>query len=243
MSTEGIQLPILTKQLLIYLSLDPAPFETAKFITTMSVVNPPPRATTISCIDKAGFIYELARFGLASNDPFLNRVSIWEDLPPLKPLVRGEIALIDPEMVKAKARSIGFEIQPDKWLRSVLMIPIFKKQIPIGAVGLFFDEPLKSVPNLEIDYESFQSLMSLAFETKQFRVAMSANRSSNISELTDREKQFIEWIAQGRSNKEIATLSQLALPTVKTRVSKLLTKYEVKNRKQLVDKVRTLQTD
>jgi DNA-binding CsgD family transcriptional regulator len=205
----------------------------------IGLVNPPPKAASVNFIDESGIIFELARFGLTKKDPFLNRNSIWEDLPPFKLLLKGEVALIDPQQVAEKSKAAGFEIEPEAWLRSVLLIPILKKQTPAGAVALFFDQRLDRIPELEVDYESFQALMVLALETPQFQRAIMDNARPTLPDLTDSELEFISLIARGYSNKQIASETNLALPTVKARVSKLLARFEVVNRKELIQKLRS----
>lgn len=205
----------------------------------IGLVDPPPKAASVNFIDESGIIFELARFGLTKKDPFLNRNSIWEDLPPFKLLLKGEVALIDPQQVAEKSKEAGFEIEPEAWLKSVLLIPILKKQTPAGAIALFFDQRLDRIPKLEVDYESFQALMVLALETPQFQRAIMDNARPTLPDLTDSEVEFISLIARGYSNKQIASETNLALPTVKARVSKLLARFEVVNRKELIQKLRS----
>lgn len=231
-------MPVLTKKLLQYLAQDPTTVETVKYLTMVGIVEPAPKAATMNYIDESGTIFEIARFGLSKKDPFLNRNSIWVDLPPFKQILRGEPALIDPAHVAQKSIENGFEIEPEPWLRSVLLIPIMKKQIPHAAIALFFDEKLPSMPKLEIDFESLQSLIVLALETPQFERAILENTRPELPTLTDAEINFINWIARGYSNKQIAFETKLALPTVKARVSKLLSRFEVDNRRELVEKLK-----
>ena len=232
-------MPVLTKKILNYLSSDPTPPEVARFLTMIEMVDPHPLGATINYINDEGTIFEIARFGLKNKDPFLDHNSIWGNLEPFKHLRSNRLALIKTETVIQQALDHGLEIEPERWLKSVLLIPITKKDVPLGAIALFFDKKLESVPELNIDYESLQSLFVLAFRTPQFQAAIDKNMVADLPTLTDLEKRYLQWIARGFSNKQIANQTQQALPTVKARVSKLLRQFEVKNRKQLIEKAKT----
>jgi DNA-binding NarL/FixJ family response regulator len=68
------------------------------------------------------------------------------------------------------------------------------------------------------------------------RLAVPADEthSKRIAELTEREREILEMVAHGLSNREIADALTLAEPTVKTHVSHLLGKLEQRDRAQLV---------
>jgi DNA-binding NarL/FixJ family response regulator len=56
----------------------------------------------------------------------------------------------------------------------------------------------------------------------------------SLDQLTDREREVLILVAQGESNTEIAHDLSVSLPTVKTHVSRILTKLEARDRTQLV---------
>ena len=58
--------------------------------------------------------------------------------------------------------------------------------------------------------------------------------------LNDREFQVLQLIAKGHTNQEIADQLYLALPTIKTHVSNLYAKLDVRNRTQAVRKAQEL---
>ena len=52
--------------------------------------------------------------------------------------------------------------------------------------------------------------------------------------LTDREKEVLQLLAEGRSNKEVATLLELGLSTVETHRSNMMQKLNLHNTAEIV---------
>ncbi|PPF79303.1 DNA-binding response regulator [Subtercola sp. Z020] len=69
---------------------------------------------------------------------------------------------------------------------------------------------------------------------RRFAAPHSANRSQALDSLTPREHDLFDLVAAGLSNAEIATSLHLSDTTVKTHVSRILTKLGLRDRVQLV---------
>ena len=60
------------------------------------------------------------------------------------------------------------------------------------------------------------------------------DRRRDFGQLTEREREVLSLVARGLSNTELASTLHVSLPTVKTHVSRILTKLDARDRTQLV---------
>jgi DNA-binding NarL/FixJ family response regulator len=61
-----------------------------------------------------------------------------------------------------------------------------------------------------------------------------AERNAGFGQLTEREREVLSLVARGLSNTELADTLHVSIPTVKTHVSRILTKLGARDRTQLV---------
>lgn len=88
-----------------------------------------------------------------------------------------------------------------------------------------------------ISFLSMLALLSVFWNVSQHRRIKSLLKEQNhnkidITQLTSKEKQILELICAGKSNKEIASELFVELSTVKTHINKLYTKLNINNRNQ-----------
>ena len=63
--------------------------------------------------------------------------------------------------------------------------------------------------------------------------------SAPLLDLTDRERELVRYIAQGKQDKEIATILELSPRTVSNYLQKLYRKKQVNNRIELLKKIQS----
>lgn len=90
-------------------------------------------------------------------------------------------------------------------------------------------------------HATYQRVVSTEREMSGSPVAATTVRSGEVKTLiTDREKQILSWVREGKSNQEIGELLDISALTVKNHVQKILRKLDAANRAQAVAKAMML---
>jgi LuxR family maltose regulon positive regulatory protein len=112
-----------------------------------------------------------------------------------------------------------------------------------GYVRLFVDEGAPMLALLRLAHArgmtpGYVTMLLMAFDRKE---EASVVRSPALVEpLTEREREVLQWLAAGASNREIARRLVLSLGTVKKHVSNICSKLNVQSRTQAVARARDL---
>jgi DNA-binding CsgD family transcriptional regulator len=132
-------------------------------------------------------------------------------------------------------------------LRTIL---IYGTLLALGALGLQWLEYRYLVR--EFPFQIYAALIAIGFMAlgiwtgaKLFRREPPAPFETNTAALeslgiSDREREVLELLAAGRSNKEIAQRLEVSPNTVKTHVSKLFEKLAVSRRTEAISRAREL---
>lgn len=127
-----------------------------------------------------------------------------------------------------------------KWMEWKYMITDHSSDIYVGLIALFF-----TFFGVWLASQLVQSKVKTIVIEKEVYVPQPASFEINEPELkklnlTNREHEVLELLAQGRSNAEIADRLFLSLSTIKTHVSNVLVKMDVKSRAQAIEKAKRL---
>lgn len=122
-----------------------------------------------------------------------------------------------------------------KWLQWEYLITDYSLDIYIGAIAVFFTL-LGIWVATQLSKKKVQVMLP---EKKQAGHVLNKGELKKLN-LTAREYEVLQLIAQGHTNAEIADNLFLSLSTVKTHVSNIFVKMDVQNRTQALKKARDL---
>ncbi|GAB5399848.1 MAG: hypothetical protein Aureis2KO_14330 [Aureisphaera sp.] len=109
-----------------------------------------------------------------------------------------------------------------------------------GEKSAYFNEFRSQLPQeTKSDYFMYiligVAFFVLGFVLNHFIKRKKKNKPSSIHKLSVQERKILEEIKQGRSNKEISETFNIGLSTVKSHVSNIYTKLNIKSRKEAMD--------
>jgi ATP/maltotriose-dependent transcriptional regulator MalT len=127
-----------------------------------------------------------------------------------------------------------------KWLQWKFVLVDNAIDIYIGLVALFF-----TILGIWVASHIMRPKVETLIIEKEIIVPQSESFAINIAELqklnlNSREYEVLQLLAQGQSNADIAASLFLSLSTIKTHVSNLYFKMDVKSRTQAITKAKQL---
>jgi two-component system, NarL family, response regulator LiaR len=127
-----------------------------------------------------------------------------------------------------------------KWLQWKFLIEDHYLEIYIGLIAIFF-----SALGIWVATHLTGPKIQMLVIEKEVYAEPNERRVLNEIELkklklSSREYEVLQLLTQGHTNAEIAEKLYLSLSTIKTHVSNLFTKMEVKNRTQAIEKANRL---
>jgi NarL family two-component system response regulator LiaR len=156
------------------------------------------------------------------------------------PQGKPQVILMDlmmPNMDGVQATKAILEVEPD--IKIVLLTSFLEDEKVVGAIEAgAVSYVLKTVSAEELIYALNGAVKGMPVMTSDVSQALTRGlrqRSAQGADegLTEREKEVMLLIAEGRANKEIAEELHISIKTVKTHVSNLLMKCELEDRTQL----------
>lgn len=155
--------------------------------------------------------------------------------------LRPDIILMDmvmPEMSGAEATAAIIKQWPEAKVIIVTSFLDDDKVYPAleaGAISYILKTSnAKRVADAIRETMQGQTVLEPEVTTKMMKKMRTPNEKALHDDLTDRELEILLLLAKGRTNQEIADELFIALKTVKTHVSNILSKLEVQDRTQAV---------
>ncbi|MGI5971310.1 MAG: response regulator [Oscillospiraceae bacterium] len=150
-----------------------------------------------------------------------------------------DIILMDIRMKGMSGLEAAAEILKKHSSAKILFLTTFAddeyiiKALRLGAKGYLLKQDFESIVPALTSVSLGQSIFGDEIVSKIPHMMNRSSSSKALAELTERERSIIELVAEGLSNREIASKLFLSEGTVRNYISNLLEKLEVRDRTQL----------
>ncbi|WP_096186127.1 response regulator [Evansella halocellulosilytica] len=152
-----------------------------------------------------------------------------------------DVVILDINMPEKNGLDLLAEIKEMDPSMKVLILTMFSQEnyfyraIELGAEGYVLkDSPTSQVIEAVFVIHKGESYIHSIMTKKLIDYHQNKHTASTKAELTDREKEVLQILVEGLSNKEIAKRLYISETTVKIHVSKIFRKLNVKSRSQAI---------
>lgn len=149
---------------------------------------------------------------------------------------RPDLLMTDIRMREKSGLDASKDILTDFPEAKILLITTFRddeyihEALNIGCKGYLLKDNLAGIiPAIEAVLSG-----NMVFDSNIVKSMSATSSHKDLSELSTREQDIIELVAEGRNNKEIAEHLYLSEGTVRNYISQMLTKLDLRDRTQLV---------
>lgn len=198
----------------------------------------------IASIDADARIREAGRYGLTGNGPSRESVALSD-----KGLISQAMMLRKPSLerdllAKAEQKMLTPESDIDDLVvrsgfQTALIIPLVDNDYLYGVLGLVTIEDIVEPPRFNLEYPTFQALLSMAVRAVSYRNPPKTNDQIAVPpELGLRDQSVLSLLAQDKTNKEIGAELNISVSSVKASVSHIMDVLQVSSRKEAGVKAR-----
>jgi DNA-binding NarL/FixJ family response regulator len=159
--------------------------------------------------------------------------------------LRPDILIVDIGMPKLNGIDVAARVQKIEHAPSVISLRMHSDESYIiralasGARAYLLkdatdEDLLPALRAVAAGRPFFSPAVTAVLVQDYMRSLQSRNLTDSYGLLTDREKEVLQLLAEGRSNKEVATLLNLALSTIETHRASLMQKLNLHNTAEIV---------
>ena len=159
--------------------------------------------------------------------------------------LRPDILIVDIGMPKLNGIDVAARVQKIEHPPSVIILSMHSDESYIiralasGARAYLLkdatdEDLLPALRAVAAGRPFFSPAVTAVLVQDYMRSLQSRNLTDSYGLLTDREKEVLQLLAEGRSNKEVATLLNLALSTIETHRASLMQKLNLHNTAEIV---------